>query len=61
MPTFKNMKKSKMKISYKMSNEMISLPLYPELTKKKQYKVISEIKNFFSDLNGRCNFIINNL
>ena len=47
MPTFKNSKKTKMNISEKMSKTMLSLPIYPELKKKQQLKIIKEIKNFF--------------
>lgn len=47
MPIFKKFKFSNMKCSNKMSNEMLSLPMYPELKTNQQNKVISEIKNYF--------------
>lgn len=40
MPPFKKYKKTDMKITSKLSKEIFSLPLYPELDPKKQSKVI---------------------
>jgi dTDP-4-amino-4,6-dideoxygalactose transaminase len=40
MPPFKKYKKTDMKVTNKLSKEIFSLPLYPELDPKKQSKVI---------------------
>ena len=47
MPTFRNFKFSKMKCADKMSNTMLSLPMYPELKIHQQNKVINEINKYF--------------
>ncbi len=47
MPTFKKYKGSNMKQSNEMSNKMLSLPIYPELTLSQQTKVINTIKKYF--------------
>ena len=47
MPTFKKFKFSNMECANKMSNTMLSLPLYPELKIHQQNKVIKEILNYF--------------
>ncbi|MDC1077755.1 DegT/DnrJ/EryC1/StrS family aminotransferase [Candidatus Pelagibacter sp.] len=47
MPTFRNFKFSKMKCADKMSNMMLSLPMYPELKIHQQNKVINEINKYF--------------
>ena len=48
MPSFKKFKKSSMKNTDQMSSQMISLPMYPELTLKDQNKVINNIVKFFN-------------
>ena len=45
MPGYKS--KKKLKITEKLSVNILSLPLYPGLKKKDQFKVINEILNFY--------------
>ena len=44
MPPFKKYKKSNMKNTNKISKEIFSLPMFPALSEKNQYKVIKQIK-----------------
>ena len=46
-PAFKKYAKEKLKITEKLSRELLAFPLYPNLSYKDQDKVIEEVKNFF--------------
>lgn len=62
MPTFKKFKKTSMQCTNVMCKEMISLPIYPELTLREQNKVIAEVTNFFKFYERKKhNFTTNNI
>ena len=62
MPTFKKFKKTSMQCTNIMCKEMLSLPIYPELTLSEQNKVIVEVNNFFKFYERKkYNFTTNNI
>ena len=50
MPSFSKYIKSKPLNAEKLSNSILSLPIYPELSYREQNKVINTIRNFLKKI-----------
>lgn len=48
-PYYKNKFSTDVPVTEKVWKNLITLPLFPDLSKEEQQKIINEIKNFFSD------------